>query len=225
MKSAAQAEGRASGWLAPLLGVILLVLALPAQAQGRGDCRALVNGAEMVISADALGNAPRATAGERLLGAPRRGLDRLRGQIPPCDSARLITFLAALEGLPPQDAARYCLAQVSGGDGMLLIPGPRNYRGRCARTVCERVNMTAADAAVAARRLGQVMQGQEIAGVERSRQSSGALLLSGNGALLEPILMGIAEGLGSAIAGNPAVATAAAVTLLAGGGALYLCAN
>ena len=202
------------------LAVCLLFLATSTAA--KEGCRAVVNGTEVVIAPDAVPTeGPGLT--ERLLGWPGRTWDWAWGEPSDCDSATLLAFLAGLEGLDPTETEGYCLAPLEGAEEeYLLVPGHRGVTGRCARTFCERVNLTAADAAVVSSRVLELASGEEVDGLETAAHASGALILSGPQGLLAPVFEGAAQGLGSLLA-NPAVAATAAVTVLAAGGVLYVC--
>jgi len=106
------------------------------------------------------------------------------------------------------------------------VPGPRNFRGRCARTACARVNMLRDDSFALAARIGGLVTGRAIDsprdGLAAVAQSSGAMLLTGRSGLMVEVLGQGAGALASALSA-PAVATAAAVTVVAVGGAVYVC--
>ena len=204
-----------------LLAVLTLLL-VAGGARAEEGCRAVVNGTEVVIAPDAVPTeGPGLT--ERLLGWPGRTWDWAWGEPAECDSATLLAFLAGIEGLDPAETEGYCLAPLEGeSEEYLLVPGLQGVTGRCARTFCERVNLTAADAAVVSRRVLELASGEEVDGLETAAHASGALILSGPQGLLAPVFEGAAQGLGSLLA-NPAVAATAAVTVLAAGGVLYVC--
>lgn len=196
--------------------------AIPAKAQTR-DCVARVDHLDVVIAAGTV-SADDASLRERLLGWPGRQWDRARGTPPACDSAVTIAFHGAILAL--DDAENMCLARDPADHGYILVPGTRNYRGRCARTACERVNMLRDDGFALAASIGGLVTGREIDsptdGLAAVAQSTGAMLLTGqSGFLIEALGQG-ATALGSALSA-PAVATAAAVTVVAVGGVVYVC--
>ena len=202
-----------------LIGILLLTAGGAAAQEG---CRAVVNGTEVVIAPDAVSSEGPGLA-ERLLGWPGRTWDWAWGEPSECDSATLLAFLAGIEGLDPKETDGYCLAPLDGDDEeYLLVPGLQGVTGRCTRTFCERVNLTAADAAVVSSRVLELATGEEVDGLETAAHASGALILSGPQGLLAPVFEGAATGLGGLLA-NPVVAASAAVTVLAAGGVLYVC--
>ena len=204
--------------------LLALFLLLPGALAAQEGCRAIVNGTEVVIAPDSVAtDGPGLT--ERLLGWPSRTWDRAWGTPPDCDSATLLAFLAGLEGFDPAETAGYCLAPLPDSEEFLLVPGERGLTGRCSRTACDRVNMAAADAAVVAGALAQLVTGEEIDGLSSAAHASGAYLLSGSSTLLAPVLEGLAEGVGAGLAANPAVAGATVATALVAGGVLYYCAD
>ena len=212
--------GRLRSGASALAGAALALVLLTGAASAQEGCRAVVNGTEVVIAPDAVQtDGPGLT--ERVLGWPRRTWNRAWGTPPACDSAVLLTFLAGIEGLAEKETAGYCLSPLD-DEEYLLVPGERGLTGRCTRTFCERVTVTATEAAGITARLLELATGDEVDGLESAAHASGALLLSGPEGLLAPVFEGAAQGLGALLA-NPAVAATAAVTVLAAGGALYVC--
>lgn len=202
--------------------IALLWLALPATA---GEyCRAEVNATEVVVDRTSLG-APPAAPGlkERAVSWPARGIDRLLGRAPRCDSETLIAFLSdEVEG---EQIDGYCLSPDEAA-GYLLVPGPRDYRGRCARTTCDRVNAVRDGAVGVAGAATDIVTGRD-AGSGQTRptailHASGAAILSGSAANLAASLGATATSVTTALAA-PAIAGAAAVSVVAVGGAVYLC--
>lgn len=204
------------------VAVALLGLAAPAVAD---ECRGTVNGTEVLIAVDAVA-APDPGLLERFrLGTGEFVRDPLNRSAPPCDSATLITFMAGLEGLTPDEAAGYCLAPDGTGEGWLLVPGTRDYRGRCDRTVCEKVDLAAADALALTGRLSDLTSGTPTEGVTGGTSASGALLLSGRTGLIDALLDRALGTAGAVVMASPVALGAAAVTVLGVGGTLYLCAD
>ncbi|SHJ30485.1 hypothetical protein SAMN04488012_10760 [Palleronia salina] len=196
-----------------------VVCATPALAEDL--CRAEVNSTTLTIDRDAL-DAPRPGLRERAAGWAALGLDRVRGRPPACDSETLIAFLA--REVPEDDLSGYCLLP---DDllGFLLVPGERTYRGRCARTACERVN-TARDTAVGIAGTATDIATGRAEGQSRTNavlHASGAAILSGSAASIASSVGTGASGAVSAALAAPALAGAAAVSLVAVGGAVYLC--
>ncbi len=141
----------------------------------------------MVIAAGTV-HANGSTRRERLLGWPGRQLDRVRGMAPACDGAVTSTFLSAIAVL--DDAAGQCLACDPVDEGYILVPGPRKFRGRCARTVGARVNMLRGDSFALAARIGALVTGREIVsprdGLATVARTSGAMLLTVSAVLPPP---------------------------------------
>ncbi|CAM4053008.1 hypothetical protein [Palleronia rufa] len=204
-----------------VLLAFLAVAALPARAQD--VCRADINSTELMIDRDAL-KTGRPGLRERLGNWPTRGFDRLRGKAPVCDSETLIAFLS--EEVDAEDISGYCLAP-DPTLGYILAPGARDYRGRCAKTTCDRVN-AARDGAVAVAGTATDIATKRSAGQSRTRavlHASGASILTGSAAsILTSLGTGASTAVTAALAA-PAVAGAAAVSLVAVGGAVYLCSD
>lgn len=206
--------------------LLVAALALGLAPAARADeCRGIVNGTEVLIDPDAVA-APDAGLLERFrLGTGEFVRDPLNRSAPRCDSATLITFMAGIEGLTPDEATGYCLAADGSGEGWLLVPGERDYRGRCDRTVCERVDLAAADALAVTERLTDLTRGTPTDGVTGETTASGALLLSGRTGLIGALLDKAAGAVGAVVVASPMALGAAAVTVLGVGGTLYLCAG
>ena len=112
--------------------VALCLLAAPAAAQDSA-CMTRVDHQDIIIAPGAIRDA---TAGptlrERWLTLPGRLWDRAWGQPVACDSATTLAFLAGILGYGETDG--FCLVQED-SEGFLLVPGARNFRGRCQGTV------------------------------------------------------------------------------------------
>ena len=195
-----------------------LFVVLPLAAAAEGECRAVVNRTEVLIAADVLEDVPPARWRETILSLPRSTWDWARGAPPPCDSATILSFMTALEGLPPEQAQGYCLASDT-EDGWLLVPGERNFRGRCTRTLCERVNLAADDTVSVLAKLSGLSSEEVTTGT----QTGGTVLATGSALVMDRIYEGLMEGAASAVVASPVAATAAAVTVLGAGGAVWLC--
>ncbi len=200
---------------------LISLFALPVAAEDL--CRADINSTELLIDRDALGTKPGTTTlRERATGWPARGLNRLRGRLPICDSGTLFSFLS--NEAPAEDVAGYCLSP-DPTLGYVLVPGERDYRGRCARTTCERVAAVGNGAASVAGRATDLATGRR---ADQSRadavvHSSGAAILTGSAtSVLAALGSGASSAMTMALAA-PAVAGAAAVSVVAVGGAVYLC--
>lgn len=200
------------------LTTLALLIATPAAAD---ICQATVEGIALQIDTDtlAVSHAP-TTRRERLLNFPARSFDYLTGEQRHCDSAEVFALLTGIE-----DVSDMCLQLADAETGFLLIPGARNFRGRCAsHAVCERVNGTK-DALVAA--TGAVIGaalGTGDSTLSKVTHSSGAVLLSGSGAQISSAL-GSAATSAAGVVSAPVALTAAAVTAVAVGGVVYVCAE
>ncbi|QFT62381.1 hypothetical protein SAMN05421853_10469 [Roseivivax halotolerans] len=198
------------------------LFAAPALAQ---ECTATVNASEIVINTEELGE-DRSSPGirERLVDWPSRRWDRARGRPPECDSQTIITYLA--DQVPAQDVNGYCLSELE-ETGYILVPGARNYRGRCTETACQKVN-AAADATVSTTAaLASAVQrksGETKERLDGVVHGSGALILSGS----RDLVLGALGSAGTAALGTvgaPVAAVGAGVTLVGVGGALYYCSG
>jgi predicted RecA/RadA family phage recombinase len=212
----------------PVFGLLLLVLTtlLGGQATAQSqNCIAHVNHQELIIVAGTVvdGNG---TTGlrERLFNWPSRTWDKAWGEPPECDSGVTIAFLANMLSLA--ETKGYCLADADDGTGFLLVPGERNFRGRCRSTVCDTVDMVAEQSLAVAGTVTSILAGQKIDspadGVTALASGSGAMLLTGQTPALISALGQGAAALTAALSA-PAAAAAAAVTVVTVGGAVYVC--
>jgi hypothetical protein len=121
----------------------------------------------------------------------------------------------------------YCLAQDE-AQGWLLVPGVRNFRGRCTRTVCDRVNVVAGGATSVGQSILGLATGREVAtggeAVTAVAHGTGAYLLTGRASAVATAL-GQAGASVAATLGTPAALGATAVTVVAVGGAVYMCSE
>jgi hypothetical protein len=119
----------------------------------------------------------------------------------------------------------YCLAQ-DDAQGWLLVPGARNFRGRCTRTVCDRVNILADGMAALGTAMLGLATGREIEtdadAVTAVAHGTGAVLVSGRASAVAASLGQAGAALGTALA-TPSAAAGTAVTVIGVGGAVYLC--
>ncbi|WP_102108162.1 hypothetical protein [Oceaniglobus roseus] len=193
------------------------------------SCASVVNG-ELVVF-DPSFQAPQDTVSrrERLLSWPGRKLDSLRGRPPACDSQTIIAYLG--QTIPADQIDGYCLSE-QGEDGFLLLPGERTYNGRCAKTACERVNATK-DSALAIAGTAARGAADKALGIEREEpeeapksliHSSGAAILTGTSGYITSNLGAIGSSLTAALS-TPAILAATAVTVVAVGGAVYVCSE
>lgn len=209
-----------------VVATILAACTLPAgaaQAQDRA-CMTRVNHLDIAIAPGAILDDPDLSLRERVLGWPGNLWNRAWGQPVACDSATTIAYLAGV--LAIDEVEGQCLAEAPGDGGWLLVPGDRNFRGRCRVTVCDRVNAAAGEGAAIARAVTSIVTGREVdslgSGVAAIASTSGAMMLTGQSSVLLDILGQGAAAAGAALS-TPAAAGAAAVTVMAVGGAVYVC--
>jgi hypothetical protein len=204
-----------------LLAALFAALAGAAQAQ---SCVAQVNAQELILVPEAMG-APDPGLRERLLMWPQRRWDRAWGERVACDSAAVMHFLAATMRLDQTEG--YCLAP-DAEQGWLLVPGEANFRGRCTRTVCERVNAAAGAAASVGGSILGLATGRQVASgadaVSAVAHGTGAYLVTGRASAVATALGQAGSSLAAAL-GTPAALGAGAVTVMAVGGAVYLCSE
>lgn len=185
------------------------------------SCVARVNGTDVVVAAEAvLVDPANVTLRERLLSWPRQSWQLAWGAPVVCDSATTIAFLGAVLSVDQIDA--YCLSYDSAADGYLLVPGARNFRGRCQQTVCERMNLVADQTAGFLITMTQAVLQPPQDGLLGLTHSSGAMLLSGQRSALLDTLGSTATSVTAALS-TPAAMTAAAVTVMTVGSAVYVC--
>lgn len=205
------------------LVLLVLLVAGPAIAE-EAQCRAFVNGQEMALVWDDNGvQADDLTYREWALGLPGRGWDWTWGELPRCNSRVIIDHLS--QELPATEVSAYCLAGNDDGS-WLLVPGERNFRGRCKQTTCEMVNATKGEAAALVGTMTGLAVGATTAtaatGTTVVAHSSGALILTGSSGYIAGTL-GAAGTTILALLTAPATLTAAAVSVVTVGGAVYLC--
>lgn len=208
-----------------ILAAALALAAGTAAAQDRA-CVARVNHLDIAIAPGVILDDPDVTLRERMLGWPSGLWNRAWGQPVACDSATTIAYLAGILAL--DEVEGYCLAEAPGDEGWLLVPGERNFRGRCRVTACDRVNALAEDSAAVARAVTSLATGREVNtlgdGVAAVASASGAMMLTGQSTTVMSLLGQGATALGTALSA-PAAAGAAVVTVMTVGGAVYVCAD
>jgi hypothetical protein len=211
--------------VAALLSLVLTVLGSGQALAQSQNCIAHVNHQELIIVAGTVvdGNGETGLR-ERLFTWPSRTWDKAWGDAPDCDSGVTIAFLATMLSL--EETEGYCLAEADDGTGFLLVPGGRNFRGRCQSTVCDTVDMVAEQSRAVAGTVTSLIAGQEIDsaadGVTALASGSGAMLVTGQTPALISALGQGAAALTAALSA-PAAAAAAAVTVVTVGGAVYVC--
>ena len=162
------------------------------------------------------------TLRERLLGWPQQTWGQVWGTPQSCDSETTIAFLGAVLAVDQID--QYCLSYDVEADGFLLVPGERNFRGRCQKTICERVNITRDQTTGFLNGMMQAVLQPPQTGVLGLTHSSGAMLLTGQRGVLLDSLGTTATSVTAALS-TPAAMTAAAVTVMTVGSAVYVCSE
>ncbi len=204
-----------------LLAICLTVLTGAAQAQ---SCVARVNAQELILVPEAMG-APAPGLRERLTMWPSRTWNRAWGERTACDSAAIMHFLATTMQVDQTEG--YCLAQDE-AEGWLLVPGPRNFRGRCTKTACDRVSTAASGAASVGQSILGLATGRSVDStgdaVTAVAHGTGAYLVTGQAPAVASALGQAAATVGAALA-TPVAAGATAVTVMAVGGAVYMCSE
>jgi hypothetical protein len=194
-----------------------------AQEGNIGQCRALVNGTEVVVDFDPTHS--EITHREQVLSWPGRLWNYAWGTPSQCSSDVLIQYLSA--NVEADDIADYCLAQ-NEDDSFLLVPGERNFRGRCRKTTCEMVNSTKEEGIALAGSLAGVVTGTyaglTAGGVTVVEHSSGALIATGSGGYIAGTIGTAATSIASALTA-PAVVATAVVSVVAVGGAVFVCSE
>lgn len=199
-----------------------LLLAFGATSAQAERCRAVINGSEVVVDgANFTTFADNVKRREKLRSWPSRKWNKAWGTPPACDSGVLYDYLATT--VPTKEIADYCLTSTE-DNGYFLIPGPRNYRGMCSKTVCERVNTTVDETAEISASIarGAVQTITEPGGTRAIAHKSGALILSGSAGAIATNLSASGTTLMTALSA-PVVLAAAGVSVLAVGGTVYMC--
>lgn len=198
------------------LALALINLAPAALAQ---DCAVRVNAMDIEVNSSAF--AGDTGTRETLLSWPRRSLNRLTGTLPSCPSDVTLNFMAGIEGLPNSDG--YCLAEGDAEIGLLLVPGERDYRGRCAVSTCQRINGTADEIMGFTNRMAVALYAQPDPDSQIMAHASGAMIMTAGRDVLQSRLTDIASaGLALALS-SPAAAAATALSVVSVGGTLWLC--
>ncbi len=205
------------GRINPLWALLAALIAGAAQAD---PCAVRVNAQDVVIDPASYVTAT-PTRRERVMAWPAARLDRLRGTTPTCPSDVALAFVGQLSNLP--DTEGFCLQSGDADSGYLLLPGTRNFRGRCTQTTCERVNEASGDVAALSLKIADVIAGPPAPDLSTLAHASGALLLSGPRAVVRTSLQAAAgSALSAALASPPALA-ASALTVIGVGSAVYVC--
>lgn len=207
------------------LAVFLAALALPSLASAEVQhCRAEVNGQEVVVDYenDEVKDFS-VSRRESLSRLPQRTWNWAWGTPPTCNSTVLIEYLG--QALAADEIDDYCL-DPSEGSGFILVPGERTYRGRCAKTTCERVNTTAREATNLAGFFAGTLLGTNETGqtLKTVTHSTGATYLLGNGSALSGAFQSAGGAVATALSA-PTVLAATAASVAVVGGVVYVCSD
>ncbi len=204
----------------PRPSIALAVLAIMAGTPAVADnCTVRVNAMDVVVNTDLFGEGT--TIRENMLSWPRRSLNALTGTLPTCPSDVTLDFMAGIEGLPNTNG--YCLAEGDATTGWLLVPGPRDYRGRCAVSACQRINGAADDIVGLTNRMALMLYAPPNPESEVMAHASGVMIMT----LGQKVIQDKAEELGSAALtaaiASPMGLSATALSVVAVGGTMWMC--
>ena len=207
--------------------LFLLLSFLPASAFADVvSCQALVNGNEELYYFDDEGElSTELTRREGALASPGAAWDWAWGEAPQCNSQVLIGYLGLT--LSSEEIEGYCLSWAD-DDSWVLVPGERNFRGRCKRTTCEIVNATTDEVLAATSAMASAVAGgnavASAAGVTVVSHSSGAWIMTGPAGYVASTL-GTGLTTLTGILTAPATGIAAGVSVVAVGTAVYVCSE
>ncbi|MFZ3581281.1 hypothetical protein ACOI1H_03795 [Loktanella sp. DJP18] len=204
-----------------MLKFLLIPMALLATPALADVCASTVESIDLQIDTETLTVSPAPTTRrERLLNFPARSFDWVTGHQRTCTSEEVFALLSQIE--PVDDM---CLQYADDDAGYLLVPGPRNFRGRCSSGgICTKVNGTKDALTSATGAIVGTILGTGTSTLSKVTHSSGAVVLSGTGASVGSTLGTAATGAVTAV-GAPVAIGAAAVTAVAVGGAVYVCSE
>ena len=194
--------------------ILSLVLALAPSLGAAELCQTRVEAADLQIYPEVLDSS--VTWRESLLSLPNAGASAISGNLRQCHSGDIYAFL---DGLADMDGK--CLVEADADTGYVILTGERNYRGRCTKTVCQRVNDTKEN-------LGAVTSSlvSGAVGVVDTAAShpAGALVITG---AADTIVASVGTVSASALAvlSTPAVLAATTVSAVTVGGAVYICSE
>ncbi len=198
---------------------VLALAALASSPALADECTVRVNAMDVVVNTDLFGEG--ATLREDVLSWPRRSLNALTGTLPTCASDITLDFMAGIEGLPNTDG--YCLAEGDAQTGWLLVPGDRNFRGRCAVSTCQQINGAADDIVGLTNRMALMLYGEPDPNSQVMAHASGVMIMT----LGRDAIQDKAEELGSAalVAAltTPMGLSATALSVVAVGGSMWMC--
>ncbi|WP_156874877.1 hypothetical protein [Sulfitobacter alexandrii] len=203
---------------------LILLFMLVASTATAERCRAFVNGSEVVIEAENFATfADEVKTREKLLNWPSAKWNRAWGSPPACLSGVLYDYLATT--VPDNQIDGYCLTR-DAETGYFLVPGERNFRGLCRTTVCERVNTTKAETVAVSKSIASsaVAAVTDPSAAVAVAHKSGAMILSGSASTLIANVGNTSSAVVTALS-TPAALAAVGVSVLAVGGAVYMCSG
>ena len=202
---------------------LLALFSVSAQTAEAERCRAYVNGDEVVVESENFPTfADNVGAREKLLAWPSRTWNKAWGTPAACDSGVLFDYLATT--VPTEEIDGYCLAPAEAG--FVLVPGERNFRGQCKKTVCERVNTTVDETTDLTRTLAKsaLETATQPENLSTVAHKSGAFILSGTAGTVAANLSTAGTTLLAALS-TPAAIAAVGVSVVAVGGTVYMCSR
>ncbi len=204
-----------------MLKSIIIPFLLLGQSAMADVCQSTIESIALQIDTETLTVSPAPTTRrERLLNFPGRSFDWLTGDQRACTSEEVFAFVSEIE---PVD--EMCLQYTDAETGFLLVPGTRNFRGRCSGGgVCRRVNGTKDTLTHATGAVVGTVLGTGDSTLSKVTHSSGAVLLSGSNASISSAL-GTAATSAAGVMSAPVAIGAAAVTAVAVGGAVWVCSE
>lgn len=133
-----------------------------------------------------------------------------------CNSAEIYAFMQGLADLDGK-----CMAYADDETGYVFLTGERNFRGRCSKTACQRVNDSKENlGALTAAILGKAVRVADAT----AANPAGALVISGASETIVGAL-GTASTSALAVLATPSVLAATSVSAVAVGGAVYICSE
>ncbi len=203
-------------WLAILLAFLI------GSAVQAETCTVRVHGMDITIDSDQfVDDDLEVSTGEAWYRAPGNLFRSLTDREPTCTSDVTLTFMASLtETYTPNG---YCLDLEDSDVGYLLVPGERNFRGMCVKTVCERIEGTADELNDISGRLTHLFGEPPSIGEIARAETLGATMVMGSEAFAQSQANAIASKVMLAALNAPELATAGTVALIAVNGAAFAC--
>lgn len=201
-----------------LVLAVLVLLTAPLSAVARPEaCLTSIRGAPAALIYD---------TGDGVVRENRSYREMLFGRFGRITCPGYVTLRAMTPELTDGERALFCLQYDRSAETYTgFVVGARDAYVGCRATsvrFCERVNTTAAEALRVAR-YGASLAGQATAtGVRAAEGASGAILLTGARSYLAGALGSVAATVAGALS-SPATLTATAVTVVAVGGAVFVC--